>query len=194
MKTIRIIEHISLDGLIAPAGEDDYANGGWTAPYRSPEGAAAIAEAQGEHFDLLLGRTTYDLWVGYWPKMNGGPFADKFNAATKYIATHRPESLTWAPIGDLGTDAIEGIRTLKTQDGPDLLIWGSSSLTTVLLAQGLVDELVLAVYPILLGTGKRCFPENMDPCAFALVSSMSFPTGLLLNTYRQVGALKMTSS
>jgi dihydrofolate reductase len=190
MRTIRIIEHISLDGLIAPPGDDDYANGGWTAAYRSPEGATLIGDAQGERFDLLLGRHTYDLWSGYWPKMSGGPFADQFNAATKYIATHRPESLAWGPAKDLGTDILNGVRDLKKTDGPDLLIWGSTSLTTLLLEQGLVDELVLAVYPLLLGKGKRCFPDTMNAREFALVSSKGTSTGLLLNTYHHVGALK----
>jgi dihydrofolate reductase len=190
MRKIRMMEHISLDGVIAPPGDDDYAHGGWTAPYRSPEGGAAVAEAQGDSFDLLLGRRTYDLWSTYWPKMSGGPFADKFNTATKYIATHRPESLEWGPVGDLGKDAIAGIRKLKAQDGPDLLLWGSASLTTVLLQQGLVDELVLIVYPLLLGKGKRCFSDSMDPREFAFVSSKSSSTGLLLNTYRHVGSLK----
>lgn len=185
-----MMEHISLDGFIAPPGDDDYANGGWTAAYRSPEGAAAVGEAQGDNFDLLLGRTTYDLWSRYWPKMEGGPFADKFNAATKYVVTHRSESLAWGPVGDLGKDAIEGIRELRTQNGPDLLIWGSSTVTTVLVQQGLVDELVLAVYPVLLGGGKRCFAEGMDIREFALVSSKASPTGMLLNTYRHVGSLR----
>lgn len=185
-----MMEHISLDGVIAPPGDDDYANGGWSMPYRSPDGAAATAEAQGDKFDLLLGRKTYDLWSTYWPKMSGGPFADKINAATKYIVTHRPESLEWGPLGNLGKDAIEGIRKLKSQNGTDLLIWGSSTVTTVLLEQGLVDEMVLSVYPILLGKGKRCFPESMDPREFAFVSSKPSSTGLLLNTYRHVGLLK----
>lgn len=184
-----MMQHISLDGVIAPPGDDDYANGGWTAPFRSPEGGVAVAEAQGDQFDLLLGRRTYDLWSGHWPKMTGGPFADKINAARKYVATHRPESLEWGPIGDLGTDAIAGIRRLKAEDGPDLLIWGSTTLTTVLLQEGLVDELVLIVYPILLGQGKRCFPENMDPSQFKFVDSKASPTGLLLNMYRRMGAL-----
>ena len=105
MRKLKIIEHISLDGVISPGGPgeygDDYANGGWTAPYRNPAGAAAVAEAQGTGFDLLLGRRTYDLWAGFWPKVKGGPFADGLNAAKKYVATHRPESLGWGPVGDL---------------------------------------------------------------------------------------------
>lgn len=188
MRTIRIAEHISLDGVIQPGGPDEdseYAHGGWTAPYRSPEGAAALAEAYGGGFDLLLGRRTYDLWSGFWPKVKGGPFADGLNAATKYVATHRPESLAWGPVGDLGADILEGTRRLRSGNGPDLLVCGSASLTTVLLEQGLVDEVVLVVYPLLLGRGKRCFPDGVDARAFALVRSKATPTGVLLNTYRR---------
>ena len=187
MRTIRIAEHISLDGVIQPGGpneDSEYAHGGWTAPYRTAEGAAAVAEAYGKGFDLLLGRRTYDLWASFWPKIKGGPFADNLNAATKYVATHRPDSLEWGPVGDLGADAIEGTRRLKSQDGPDLMVCGSASLTSVLLEQGLVDEVVLAVYPLLLGRGKRCFSDGADPRRLALVSSKATPTGVLLNTYR----------
>jgi dihydrofolate reductase len=198
MRKIRIIEHISLDGVISPGrpGEygDDYANGGWTAPYRSPAGAAAIVEAQGTGFDLLLGRRTYDLWAGYWPKVKGGLFADGLNAATKYVATHRPESLGWGPVGDLGTDVMAGIRRVKSSDGPDLLIWGSSTLTSVLLDQGLVDEVVLAVYPLLLGRGKRLLSDSADPRELALVSTKGVSSGVVVNTYRHVGSLRTESS
>jgi dihydrofolate reductase len=191
MRKIRIAEHISLDGVIQPLDEDsDYAHGGWTAPYRTAEGAAAVAEAYGKDFDLLLGRRTYDLWASFWPKVKGGPFADSLNAATKYVATHRPDGLEWGPLGELGVDVMEGIRRVKSQDGPDLMVCGSGSLTSALLEQGLVDEVVLAVYPILLGRGKRCFSDNADPRELALVSSKATPSGVLLNTYRHVGSLR----
>ena len=193
MRKIRIAEHISLDGVIQPGGpneDSEYAHGGWMAPYRTPEGAAAVAEAYGKGFDLLLGRRTYDLWASFWPKLKGGPFADSLNAATKYVATHRPDSLEWGPVGDLGADVMEGIRRIKSQDGPDLMVCGSASLTSVLLEQGLVDEVVLAVYPILLGRGKRCFSDSADPREFAFVSSKATPAGALLNTYRHVGSMR----
>jgi len=194
MRKLKIIEHISLDGVISPGGPgeygDDYANGGWTAPYRSPAGAAAVAEAQGTGFDLLLGRRTYDLWADFWPKVKGGPFADGLNAARKYVATHRPESLGWGPVGDLGTDVMAGVRRLKSTDGPDLIVWGSSTLTSVLLDQGLVDEVVLAVYPVLLGRGKRFFSDSVDPRELALVGTQAFPSGIILNTYKVAGPLK----
>jgi dihydrofolate reductase len=190
MKKIRIFEHISLDGVIAPPGDSDFANGEWQAPYRSPAGAAALAEVQGKGFDLLLGRRTYDLWAGYWPKEKEGLFAGSINAATKYVATHRPDSLAWGPVKALGTDIVQGVRGLKSEDGPDLIVWGSSTLTSVLLGQGLVDEVVLLVYPVLLGAGKRFFSDNADPRELALVSTQATPTGVLMNTYRHVGSLR----
>ncbi len=187
-RKIRIFEHISLDGVIEH--EDGYEYGAWTAPYRSPAGLAAVLEAQGTGFDLLLGRRTYDLWSGYWPKAGSSAMADSLNAATKYVATHRPESLAWGPAQDLGADIVERVRHLKSQTGPDLIVWGSSTLTSPLLAHGLVDETVLIVYPVLLGRGKRLLSDTVDARELAFVSTTSTPTGLLLNTYRYVGSLR----
>ena len=186
MRKIRIFEHISLDGVIEHG--EEYAYGAWTTPYRSPAGLQALLEVQGESFDLLLGRRTYDLWSGFWPTA-ASPMAASLTAATRYVATHRPESLGWGPVGDLGADIIEGVRGVKSKDGPDLLVWGSSTLTSVLLAQGLVDEVVLIVYPVLLGRGKRFFSDSSDPRELALVSTKATPTGVLLNTYRHVGRM-----
>lgn len=191
MRKIRIAEHISLDGVIepdAPAQSADYAHGGWTAPYRTAEGARAVADAQGERFDLLLGRRTYDLWAAFWPTVKDGPFAHKLNAATKYVATHRPEGLAWGPVQPLGPDALAGIGQLRAQDGPELLVCGSGSLVAPLLERGWVDELVLIVYPLLLGQGKRCLPTDTGPQAMSLASSSATPTGVLVNIYRRVDA------
>ena len=193
MRKIRIIEQISLDGVIqAPGGRDedgDYAHGGWTVPYRSAAGGKAVAEAQGSSFDLLLGRRTYDIFAGYWPKAGNSPIANGLNAATKHVATHRPESLGWGPAKDLGADIIESVRGIKSKDGPDLIVWGSSTLTSVLLEHGLVDEVVLLVYPVLLGRGKRFFSDTADPRELAFISTKATPSGVLINTYRHVGAV-----
>jgi dihydrofolate reductase len=187
MRKIRIFEHISLDGVIEH--DDGYAHGAWTVPYRSPGGLALVIEASGPRYDLLLGRRTYDLWSDFWPKAGKSPMADALNAATKYVATHRPDSLAWGPARGLGPDIVEGIRHLKAQAGPDLIAWGSSTLTPVLLGEGLVDEVVLIVYPVLLGRGKRLLSENADARKFAFVGTKATPTGVLLNTYRYVGAV-----
>ena len=195
MRKIRIIEHISLDGVIqSPGGRnedgDDYPHGGWTVPYRSAAGGEAVAEAQGSSFDLLLGRRTYDIFARYWPNAGNSPIADGLNAATKYVATHRPDSLGWGPVEDLGADITESVRSVKSTDGPDLIVWGSSTLTSVLLEQGLVDEVVLIVYPILLGRGKRFFSDSVDARKLAFVSTKATPTGVLMNTYRHIGSLR----
>jgi dihydrofolate reductase len=191
MRTIRIIEHFSLDGVIQITGEDDgfpYEN--WTAPYRTPAGLEAIVAAQGESFDLLLGRRTYDIWSDYWPKAPRSPMADGLNAAKKYVATHRPESLEWGPFEGLGPDIVEGVRRIKSQDGPNLILWGSATLTSTLLAHGLADEVVLVVYPVLLGTGKRLFAEGTPPRSLQLVNAKAMPSGIILTSYKVAGPLK----
>lgn len=194
MRKIRIFEHISLDGVIQHDSSEDFAYSGWTTPYRSPAGLEAVVKAYGPSFDLLLGRHTYDGWANFWPKAGDNPMANGLNAATKYVATHRPDSLEWGPVGDLGADVIEGIRSLKSTNGPDLIVGGSSTLTSVLLDQGLVDEVVLIVYPLLLGRGKRFFSDRVDARELAFVSTKTTPTGVLINTYRHVGSLQTKSS
>lgn len=188
MRKIRIFEHISLDGVIEH--DKNYTYGGWTAPYRTPEGMAMLLEAYGDSFDMLLGRKTYDEFLGYWPNAGDFPIANAINAATKYVATHRPESLEWGPVKDLGADIIEGIRKLKLTDGPDLVLCGSISLTSMLLDAGLAEEVILIVYPVLLGRGKRLLSDGIDARELEFVSTLTTPTGVLLNTYKHLGALK----
>jgi dihydrofolate reductase len=102
MRKIRIFEHMSLDGVIQSSGEDNFPYENWTTPYRTPAGLATLVEKYGERYDLLLGRRTYDIWSGFWPKAPSNPMADRLNAATKYVVTHRPESLEWGPVVGLG--------------------------------------------------------------------------------------------
>ncbi|HET7409431.1 MAG TPA: dihydrofolate reductase family protein [Pararhizobium sp.] len=196
MRKLRIIEHISLDGVIqAPGGpnqDGDYPHGGWAVPHFDPAVGEAIDVAQGESFDLLLGRRTYDIFAGYWPKQSG-PMADSLNAATKYVATHRPDSLGWGPVESLGTDIIGGVRRIRQENGPDLIVWGSSTLTPVLLEHGLADEVLLLVFPILLGAGKRFFSDQAPPRELALVGTRAVPSGVVIRTYRYGGALRTGS-
>ena len=191
MRKLKIIEHISLDGVIQHSADGDgfpYSN--WTTPYRTPAGAEALMAAQGERFDLLLGRRTYDIWSGYWPKAPGGPMADGLNAATKHVVTHRPESLEWGPVEGLGPDLVEGVRRIKAQDGPDLILWGSSTLASPLLEHGLADEVLLIVYPVLLGTGKRFYAERTPARSLELLGTRALPTGIILSNYKVAGPLK----
>jgi dihydrofolate reductase len=191
MRKLKIFEHISLDGVIQNSADgDNFPYHDWTAPYRTPAGRDAVLAAHGERFDLLLGRRTYDIWSGYWPKAPKSPMADSLNAATKYVVTHRPESLEWGPFEGLGPDWVEGVRRVKAQDGPDLILWGSSTLTSTLLDHGLAEEVLLIVYPVLLGTGKRFFAEGIPARSFELIGTKTMPSGIILSTYKVAGPLK----
>jgi dihydrofolate reductase len=194
MRKVRVIEHISLDGVIqAPGrrGEDgDYPYGGWAAPHGDPEGGAAVVAAHGDDFDLLLGRRTYDIWSRFWPTAPKSPMADSINSATKYIVTHRPDSLAWGPAEGLGPDIVAGVRRVKAMDGPHLIVWGSSTLTPVLLEHELADEVLLLVFPVLLGTGKRFFSEGTAPRELALVSTKATSSGVIISTYKPNGPLR----
>ena len=185
MRKLRIFEHMSLDGVIQNSrgqGDDDWPYGDWTSPYRSPAGLTAVLSAYGEGFDLLLGRRTYDSFSAFWPKASG-PMAERLNAATKYVVTHRPESLEWGPFESVGPDLVEGVRRVKESDGPGLVCCGSSTLTSALIQHGLVDELVLPINPVLVGTGKRLFAEGTPGRSFELASSIALPSGIVVCAY-----------
>jgi dihydrofolate reductase len=189
MRKLKIIEHVSLDGVIQSSGEDGFPYTDWTAPYRSPAGRDAMLAEHGERFDLLLGRRTYDIWSGFWPKAPSGPFPDRLNAAKKFVVTHRPKGLEWGPVEAL-PDIVESVRRIKSQDGPTLIVSGSSTLTSPLLEHGLADEVLLAVYPVLLGTGKRIFADGTPPRSFELVSTKPLPSGIIVTSYKLAGGLK----
>ncbi|HEX3383900.1 MAG TPA: dihydrofolate reductase family protein [Mucilaginibacter sp.] len=199
MRKITIMEHISLDGVVqSPGGrrEDEdgnFTHGGWSMRFSDDIIGKAIVAAHDRSFDLLLGRHTYDIWAAFWPTVHEGTIANSFNAATKYVATHRPDSLGWGPVENLGADFVEGIRRVKATDGPDLLLWGSSTITPVLLENGLADEIVLIVYPVLLGKGKRFFSDDAYPQELALVDTKVGASGTIMNTYKYIGALPTES-
>lgn len=198
MRTLRIIEHISLDGVIqGPGGpeedpENGFNHGGWAFPHHGDQAGAAIDAAQGTGFDLLLGRKTYDIFGSYWPKQEG-PMADSLNGARKFVATHRPDSLDWGPVEDLGPDLAAGIRKVKAAGGPDLIVWGSSTLTPMLIAEGLADEVVLLVFPVMIGRGKRIFSAAAAATELQLVSSTATPSGVVVATYKPAGPMRTGS-
>jgi dihydrofolate reductase len=144
----------------------------------------------GESFDLLIGRRTHDLLSGFWPTAPKSPMADRLNAATKYVATHRPESLEWGPFEGIGPDLVEDVRRIKSHGAPDLILFGSSTLTSVLLEHGLADEMVLLVDPVLLGKGKRIFADGTPPRSFELAGTQALPSGIVIHIYKAPGPLK----
>ena len=143
----------------------------------------------GKTCDVLFGRRTYDLLASFWPKAPKSPMADRLNAATKYVVTHRPESLEWGPFEAIGSDLVDSVRRIKARNGPELVVTGSSTLTSVLLDHGLADEVVLLVNPIVLGKGKRFFEGGSLPRGFALGSTMALPSGILVNVYKLIPTL-----
>lgn len=198
MRKITILEHVSLDGIIqAPGGPEEdrdggFAYGGWSAPHDDPAGGEEIEAAHGERFDLLIGRRTYDIWAGYWPQAEG-PMADQINGATKFVATHRPESLAWGPAEAVGADLAAEVRRIKASAGPDLIVWGSSSLTSPLISEGLADEVILMIFPVLIGTGKRLFGGGAAPSELKLIRSRTGESGVTVNTYTPAGPVRTGS-
>src|SRR5438270_4492108 len=167
--TMRLVanEFMSLDGVVqAPGGPEEdtdggFAHGGWSIPYFDPEVmGAAIGDGMSTAGALLFGRRTWQGMAAAWPERAGDPYADQMNAIKKYVAsrTLTENDLTWNTTLLSPENAVADIARLRTQEGGDLLVWGSASLVKTLLAEGLVDELALMIEPILLGGGKRIFP------------------------------------
>lgn len=199
MRKIIASTFVSLDGVMqAPGGPEEdpvggFEFGGWTFHYWDDVMGAAMDETFSKPFALLLGRRTYDIFAAYWPYQKSGLIADSFNAATKYVATHRPESLSWQNSQSLGDDVVATLRQLKQEDGPDLLIQGSSELIQTLLANGLIDEITLLIFPLVLGKGKRLFGDDALPAAFNLTKSLASSTGVVMMRYQRGGEIKTGS-
>ncbi|TJX01203.1 MAG: dihydrofolate reductase, partial [Mesorhizobium sp.] len=144
MRKITTATFVSLDGVMqAPGGPEEdpvggFEFGGWTFHYWDDVGGAFIGETFAKPFALLLGRKTYDIFAAHWPYQKDDPIADRFNAVTKYVATHQPDTLSWQNSQSLGDDVVATLRQLKQEDGPDLLIQGSSELIQTLLANDLI--------------------------------------------------------
>lgn len=187
-------EFMSLDGVVqAPGGAEEdtdggFAHGGWSMPYFDPEVmGAAIDEGMRTAAALLFGRRTWQGMAAAWPGRAGDPYADQMNAITKYVVsrTLTRDDLTWNNTTLLpGDTAVADIAALRARDGGDLVIWGSASLVTTLLAEGLVDELNLMIEPILLGGGKRIFPDDGAVRPMRLVRCVTAGTGVQVCTYR----------
>jgi dihydrofolate reductase len=187
-------EFMSLDGVVqAPGGAEEdtdggFAHGGWSMPYFDPETmGTAIADGMATAGALLFGRRTWQGMAAAWPGRAGDPYADRMNAIDKYVAsrTLTADDLTWDNSMLLSADdAIGDIARLRATDGGDLVVWGSADLVRQLLARGLVDELLLMIEPILLGAGKRIFPDDGSARPVELVEAVSTATGVQMCRYR----------
>lgn len=201
MRKVVAAVFVSLDGVMqAPGGPEEdptqsFKFGGWTFPFWA-DGDPVLDQAMGALFgtpyDLLLGRKTYEIFAAYWPYAKDNPIGDAFNSTRKYVATSAREPLTWNNSVALH-DAVVEVAKLKQQDGPLLLIQGSSGLIQSLLYAGLIDEFRLMIFPVLLGKGKKLFAEGTQPVALQLVDSKLSKNGVTLNTYHPDGAVKTGS-
>ena len=198
MRKVIVLEHISLDGVIqAPGGPEEdlsggFAYGGWIVPYSDDILGTALRKQMNLPFDLLLGRTTFDIWEPYWPQ-----HADAWsnvNTATKYIASNTRTSSQWQPSVFLNGDVAEKIAEIKQQQGPDLHVWGSGNLLQTLIKHDLVDVFWLMIYPITLGSGKRLFADGTLPAAFKVTESIVTPSGVIVANYERAGRVKTGSS
>ena len=188
---------MSIDGVMqAPGGPEEdptggFAYGGWSVNYWDEAMMADIGKSMADPFDLLLGRKTYDIFAAHWPYVeDDNPVATKFNAITKYVATSSTEPLTWQNSVAIRGNVAAEIAGLKQTDGADLLIQGSSQLLQALLANDLIDEFTLRVFPLVLGTGKRLFGKGTMPAALKLVDTKASGTGVITSTYHRAGEIK----
>ncbi len=208
MRKIMAATFVTLDGVMqAPGGPEEdpsggFKFGGWLAGLGDGGIDASLGETFSQTYDLLLGRRTYDIFAAYWPYFPTDPAAPgydagtagialAFNRVTKYVATHRPDSLGWENSAWLGKDPVAALRELRNGDGPVLLIQGSSTLIHMLLAHDLIDEFRLIVAPLVLGKGKRLFDEGSLPRSLKLVKSGATERGTLLVNYERDGAVKV---
>jgi dihydrofolate reductase len=182
-----VTEFISLDGVMeAPGGDDGYVHGAWTMPYWCDEvGEFKTAEVMAADA-LLLGRITYNGFAAAWPERSGDPFTDKMNTMAKYVVSGTLTDPTWANTTVLGGGMVAAVTALKDQPGDDILVAGSATLAKALLAAELVDELVdelrLAVYPVMLGIGKTIYGANTR-LNFEVTHSTTTSTGVVLTSY-----------
>jgi len=198
MRRIVVATFTSLDGVMqAPGGPQEdptggFTLGGWTAPYFDEALGASVGDIFGRPFDLLLGRKTYDIFAAHWPHVTdpNDRTAAVFNRVTKYVASRSSPKLGWQSSQLLGRDVVAALRTLKGQDGPDLLVWGSSDLLQTLWREDLVDEFCVLIFPVVLGKGKRLFGDGIRPAGLKLLKSQSFPTGVIVANYQPDGAVK----
>lgn len=197
MRKIVVLEFISLDGVIqAPGGPEEdrsggFEFGGWIVPFSDEVIGEAMKERMFRPFDLLLGRKTFDIWAPYWPAHSEQ--WPGVMTATKNVVSNTITEHPWQKSVFLGGDVVTQIKNLKAEDGPELQVYGSSGLVQTLLQNDLVDELLLKIYPVTLGKGKRLFGDGTMPKSFVLSEGKVSPSGVLVASYSKGGEVKTGS-
>jgi dihydrofolate reductase len=186
MRQLIVTEFVTLDGRMeAPGGEPTHPHAGWTIEFGTPELYAFKLDETLAAESLLLGRITFESFVGAWPDRDG-PFADKMNAMPKHVVSTTLRDPGW------NTTVLEGdvptaVAALKQQDGGPILVARSCTLVHTLLREGLVDELRLMMYPVTIGSGLSVFPETPDRTAYTLADLVRYESGAVLHIYRPAG-------
>ena len=192
MRKIVVISMITLDGVLQGLGGPDedpsngFVYGGWSASFGDDVFAANLG-MQMQPADLLLGRTTFEIFSRFWPEhAEGWP---GITESTKYVVSETMDASDWSNSVFLGGIAV--VKALRESDGPELHVWGSSRLIQSLLENDLVDELRLTIFPVTIGEGKRLFDGGAIPAAFALTECVGTPSGLIIANYERAGELKL---
>jgi dihydrofolate reductase len=192
MRKISVVESLSLDGVMqAPGGADEdrrggFEHGGWALPYNDEVMATEMGKGMGTT-DLLFGRRTYENFYSFWPKQtDGNPFTEVLNNTQKYVAsTTLEEPLPWMNSALLKGDAAEAVAMLKEQPGQDLVMLGSGELVRSLMPNNLIDEYLLLIHPLVLGSGRRLFPDEGAFTTLRLVDSKPTTTGVMMAKYQK---------
>ena len=191
MRELIVAEFMTLDGVIqAPGGEEEdteggFKHGGWTRPYWHDDIGAHFFQAMSNADAFLLGRKTWEIHGNAFEPMTGNPFADTLNSVHKYVVSTTLDSASaWRNSTLIKSNVVDSIRTLKQEEGKNIILDGSSVLAHTLAENDLVDEYVLHVYPIVLGDGKRLFPKGKR-MNLTLVEASPLPTGVVFMRYRR---------
>ena len=183
MKKLIVSEFVTLDGVMeAPGGEPGHPHSGWVFDFMGPEQIQYKLQETQEAEDLLIGRVTYEGFAGAWPKREGA-FAEKMNAMPKHVVSTTLTTPDWNNTRVIARDVPAEIAKLKHQDGGPILVAGSRTLVHTLLAHDLIDELRLMVFPVVLGSGRKIFPESENKTILKLTGSRVFDTGVTVLTY-----------
>jgi dihydrofolate reductase len=197
MRKIIVVSFITLDGVIqAPGGPTEdtsggFKYGGWTVPYFDESLEEIMDKQMNKQSDLLLGRKTFEIFAGYWPQHETG--WPGINEKTKFVVSRSFSTHEWNNSVFLNDDIVNQIKKLKTQDGPDLQVYGSGNLIQTLLRNNLIDELWLKIFPLTLGNGKKLFAEGTIPMNFKLLKSNVTPHGVINASYVRDGDVKTGS-